>query len=162
MLDVASFNAQQSRRAIAPGRVDITLVVDVSVARLQDVIAHASCLAWQAFGRRRDDHPVRHDGPARSLPIDRPCWAVVVRPALPRVVIHVTDNTEAQLRILVENLSRGDVITQVSGHKCPVAADLAEQLSYPFAAFSSGSAARILWHLAANRLNAYGMKDPDE
>jgi hypothetical protein len=45
MFEIASFYAQQSRRAIAPRGVDIALVVHLSAARCQRVVAHAPRLA---------------------------------------------------------------------------------------------------------------------
>ena len=50
----------------------------------------------------------------------------------------VTDNAEAQLRIFVEDLSRGHVVTQIGGDKSRVTADLAEQRSHLFASSQSG------------------------
>ena len=63
---------------------------------------------------------------------------MVVGSALPRVLFDVTDNAETQLRIFVEDLSNGHVVTQIRGDKRLVTADLAEKRSYPFASFQSG------------------------
>jgi hypothetical protein len=50
----------------------------------------------------------------------------------------VPHDAEAQLRIFVENLSRGHVVTQIRGDERLVTTDLAEQRSHLFASFQSG------------------------
>src|SRR5262245_11242228 len=119
--------------------MDVALVVDLSGARQQRIIAHMPHLARQAFARRRrDDRPVGHDGLAGRLPIDRPGRAVIVWPALPRLMLDVTDDAEAELGIFIENLPFGYVIAQISGDKRLVTADLADQIAHPFAPCRSG------------------------
>src|SRR5216117_1070250 len=99
-LHVAPFEADESRGAVAPRRVDVALVVELRHPRLQRIRAHVAHLARLAVPRGLDQLPVAHHRLALGLAVDRPVLAVIVRLALLRSVVDVGQDAEAELRVL--------------------------------------------------------------
>src|SRR5205085_11198993 len=86
-LDVLALDTDQSGRAGAARRVQVALVINVSIARRELVIAQREGLAGLLRACRRHPLIVGHDRLADGLAIDRPGRAVIMWLALFRAVI---------------------------------------------------------------------------
>src|SRR6266545_8366281 len=78
---VGALDADQSGFGLAPRRMQIALVVEMSRARHQAVGANLLDFAGLAVRRLLDQPPVGHLGYAGDLAVDRPARAVIVRRA---------------------------------------------------------------------------------
>src|SRR5262249_48254209 len=130
LVHVRAFDADQPRRPIAPRGVQIALVVDVGHPWLERVARREANLARLVRCGLRDERPVAHHGLAPRLPVDRPGRTVIVRIALLLALVRVGEDTEAELRILVEDLALGHVVSDVPGDERVVLEDLLHDLAH--------------------------------
>src|SRR5262245_57978328 len=115
VVHVGALDADEPGRPIAPGGMQVALVVDVGHARLQRIAAHVAYLARLALGRLLHERPVVHQRLAAGLAVDRPRRPVIVRIALAGAAVDVAEDAEAEPRVGVEDLALGHVVAQVPG-----------------------------------------------
>src|ERR1051325_6292045 len=137
-LDVFALDADQPRRAVAARRMQIALVVDISVARSERVVAHRAGLSRPIGARPREALVLGHDRLAKRLTVDRPGRAVIVRLAFLGTLIDMAENAEAELGILVENLPLRPALGQVLTDELRIGARLLDESADLFAALGSG------------------------
>src|SRR5580704_12242462 len=138
LVHVGALDADEARGTLAPGRVEIALVVHVSHARLQAVAPDVAHLARPGLARRLDQGPVVHQRLTARLAIDRPGRPVIVRVALPRASVNVGQDAEAELRVLVEDLALRHVVTQVRGDERVVLQHVLHEGAHLLAARGTG------------------------
>src|ERR1044071_4251240 len=135
---VLALDPDQPRGALAPGRVEVALVVDVRHPRRQRVGAHVPHLAGPVLGGGLHQRPLVHVGLAPSLTVDRPRGAVIVRRALLRSRVRVGEDAEAELGILVQDLPLRHVVTEMLGDERRVLQDVLEERADLLAAGGTG------------------------
>src|ERR1700720_378346 len=118
--------------------MQVALVVDVSIARPELVVAQRKRLAGPLGARRRDPLVIGHDRLAERLAIDRPGRAVIVRLAFLGTLIDMTEDAETELGILVEDFPLRRVLRQVLTHELRIGAGLLNEGADFLAALGSG------------------------
>src|SRR5207248_10275389 len=100
--DVFALAADQARRAVAARRVQVPLVVNISITRPEFVVAHRTSLAEPLGARPRNALVIGHDRLADRLTVNRPSRPVIVRLALLGALVDVTKDAKTEVRILIE------------------------------------------------------------
>src|SRR5947208_1896492 len=118
--------------------MQIALVVDISVALSELVVAHRAGLSRPVGARPREAFVFGHDRLAKRLTVDRPGRAVIVRLAFLGALIDMAEDAEAELGILVENLPLRPVLRQVLTDELRIGARLLDESADLFAALGPG------------------------
>src|SRR5581483_7763790 len=100
VVQIPALNAHQLREPVSLRRMDYTDVIEVAVARLQDISLCRLDQGRLVTFTLLDDAPVGHLGIADGQAVDCPTGAVIVRRAVSGVLVNMSANAKAELRIL--------------------------------------------------------------
>src|SRR5262249_39913631 len=120
LVEILPLDAQELGRAVAARRMEIALVVEMRHAGLQRVVAGEAHLAHLASAGRFDQRPVAHHRFSRNLAVDRPGRPVIMRLARARVMIGVSADAEAELRVLVDDVALAGTGPEMRGDESRV------------------------------------------
>src|SRR5262249_61331406 len=125
-------------RPRTPRGMQVTFIVDVRRAWGQLIRLDRAHLAGCVLTGRLDECPVGHLCLSTRLAIYRPGGAMIVRRTCPGIMIHMGQDTEAQLGILIENFALWHVVSKVSSYEGLVLQNLLEQRTHLLTPARSG------------------------
>src|SRR5437870_1500732 len=102
---VHAFEPDQTGGALAAGRMQVALVVQVHRSRSELVSARCFGAARLVGACRRYERIVGHVGLALGLAVDRPRRTVIVGRRILRALVLVGEDAETELAILVDDFS---------------------------------------------------------
>ena len=105
MIEVGALNAHQLGQAVPIRRVYRANIVEMRVARLEDVGPFRFDQRWTGAIARPHNPPVGHFSIADRKTVDCPAGAVVMRRPVRRGLVDMPADSKTQLGVLVQHLA---------------------------------------------------------